>query len=264
MLTELLGKGGRICRQAMEGEQRCPLMVRPTSEDVVTGHLCQVLRVLDSKWWLPDLLNLALGTSRFQRQSHRRLKIVPWDNRPKYPRELLPWNEGSTQVDLTIRWENPPTTVYVEMKYGSDLSMKTAGHNGQYGFPPDQLIRNARVGLVECGWFGGDQLFEMPPRDFVLIFCSPASGHPLVRKYRNPDKLRAAIPHSDRLIGLPPSPFVGELSYDDIVGLLHRQREQFTRPERQLLDSFVDYLRFKLATLSTIPDSKQVNLPLSG
>jgi len=103
MLTELLGKGGRICRQAMEGEQRCPLMVRPTSEDVVTGHLCQVLRVLDSRWWLPDLLNVALGTSRFPRQSHRRLRIQPWDNRPRYPRELLPWNEGRLCPTVGIR-----------------------------------------------------------------------------------------------------------------------------------------------------------------
>jgi hypothetical protein len=33
---------------------------------------------------------------------------------------MLPWDEGSTQVDLTFQWDNPPTTVYVEMKYGSD------------------------------------------------------------------------------------------------------------------------------------------------
>jgi hypothetical protein len=66
---------------------------------------------------------------------------------------LLPWDEGSTQIDLTIQWENPPTTVYVEMKYGSDVSTKTAGDNGQHGYPSDQLIRNVRVGLMECGWF---------------------------------------------------------------------------------------------------------------
>jgi hypothetical protein len=51
-----------------------------------------------------------------------------------YPRELLPWNEGSTQIDLTIQWENQPTTIYVEMKYGSDVSERTAGDNGQHGF----------------------------------------------------------------------------------------------------------------------------------
>ncbi len=58
-------------------------------------------------------------------------------------------------------------------------------------------------------------------------------------------------------------PFVGELSYGDIVGLLLQQRERFTRPERQLLDSIVDYLKLKLATLPRIPDSKQTDLPFS-
>ena len=149
MLTELLGKGGRICRAALDQKQRCPLIVRPTSEDVITGHLCQVLRILNARWWLPDLLNLALGAQRFRRQVHRRLRISPWENRPRYPKELLPWREGSTQVDMTVRWENLQTTVYVEAKYGSDLSATTAGNNGHHGYPADQLIRNIRVGLAD-------------------------------------------------------------------------------------------------------------------
>jgi hypothetical protein len=148
MLTELLGKGGRVCPQALEGKQRCPLIVRPTSEDVVTGELCQLLRMLNSRWWLPDLLNTALGTDRFSRQFHRRLKIMPWENRPRYPRRLLPWDEGSTQVDMTMRWENPATTVYVEAKYGSSLSLSTSGHTAEHQYPADQLIRNIRVGLT--------------------------------------------------------------------------------------------------------------------
>ena len=63
MLTELLGKGGRICQAALEQKHRCPLIVRPTSEDVVTGHLGQVLRVLSSRWWMPALLALAVGVA---------------------------------------------------------------------------------------------------------------------------------------------------------------------------------------------------------
>ena len=206
MLTELHGKAGRLCRLVMEGKLRCPLIVRPTSEDVVTGHLCQVLRALNSRWWLSDLLNLALGAHRFPRQFHRNLRIEPWRNRPQYPRELLPWDEGSTQVDLTIRWDNPPTVVYVEMKYGSNLSMKTAGDDGQHGYPSDQLIRNVRVGLRECGWFGRGGLFRLEPRDFVAILCSPTKGHWLVERYRDPERLWAAIPHRERLTGLPRIP----------------------------------------------------------
>jgi hypothetical protein len=256
MLTELHGKGGRICRSALEGKQRCPLIIRPTSEDVITGNLCEALRTLNSRWWLPDLLNLALGVPRFRRQYHRSLNVEPWRNRPCYPRELLPWEEGSTQIDLTIQWENPPTTAYIEMKYGSDLSQKTAGDN-KHGFPSDQLIRNARVGLMECGWFQQGHLFRMPPRDYVLLLCWPKKGHPLVQRYRDAAELYRRIPHSDRLIGLPKAPFIGELSYMDIIQVLRRQRRYFTRPEKVMLDSLVDYLTFKIRTLPTNPPLKQ-------
>jgi hypothetical protein len=257
MLTELHGKAGRICQSALDGQLRCPLIVRPTSEDVVTGHLCQVLRALNSRWWLPDLLNLAVGSCRFHRQFHRNLKIEPWRNRPKYPRELLPWEEGSTQVDLTFQWDNPPTTAYMEMKYGSDLSMKTAGDNGQHGFPSDQLIRNVRVGLMECGWFRHGNWFYFEPRDFIAILCCPTKGHRLVERYCDPVRLKAAIPHSDRLTGLPRSPFIGELSYKDIVTVLRRQKCRFTRPERCLVDSLGEYLTFKAKSICGGADGSQ-------
>ena len=264
MLTELHGKGGRICPAALAGKQRCPLIIRPTSEDVITGNLCEVLRTLNSRWWLSDLLNLALGAHRFPRQFHRHLNIEPWRNRPCYPREFLPWDEGSTQIDLTIRWENPPTTVYVEMKYGSPVSEKTAGDNGRHGYPSDQLIRNTRVGLMECGWFQQGHLFRIPPRDYVLLLCWPNKGHPLVERYRDAGELRRWIPHSDRLIGLPATPFIGELSYRDVIQVFRRQRRWFARPERAMIDSLIDYLVFKTRTVPRIPPSRQTGISFSG
>ena len=260
MLTELHGKGGRICQPALEGTQRCPLIVRPTSEDVITGHLAMGMQILNPRWWLPDLLNVALGTQRFRRQVFRRLEIEPWKNYPKYPRSLLPWDEGSTQVDLTLTWENPPTTVFIEMKYGSDLSMNTSGSNSDHGFPADQLIRNIRVGLRACGWFRERPMFDLPTRDFVMIFCSPAKGHWLVKRYGDPDRLRSAIPHSDLLRGLPKSPMVGELSYGDIAHLLRRQR-RYTRAEQEIATSLADYLLFKARNLPTNDSGNQEELP---
>lgn len=126
MWTELNGKAGCLCQPAKEGKLRCPLIVRPTSEDVITGNLFQALHVLNPMWWLSDLLNQALNHQRFKRQVYRKLQINLWGNRPYFPRELLPWAEGSTQVDATLTWENPGTTVFFEMKYGAELSAKTA------------------------------------------------------------------------------------------------------------------------------------------
>jgi hypothetical protein len=75
-----------------------------------------------------------------------------------------------------ITWENPATTVFIEMKYGSPLSSKTANNNGSAGFPADQLVRNARIGLYENGWIEEDRLFHAPPRDFVLILLTPSTA----------------------------------------------------------------------------------------
>ncbi len=74
--------------------------------------------------------------------------------------------EGSTEVDIELRWENPPTTVYVECKYGSALSTRTNQNDGSKGFPGDQLVRNIRVGLYESGYYRSNALFESTPRDF--------------------------------------------------------------------------------------------------
>ena len=72
-------------------------------------------------------------------------------------------------------------------------------------------------------------------------------GH--VQRYRDPDGLRVAIPHSDRLIGLPRSPFVGELCYADIVSLLRRQSRWLSRAERLIIEDLKAYLEFKITTI---------------
>jgi hypothetical protein len=243
----MLGKGGRLCSQARQGEIRCPLIIRPTSEDVVTGHLAQTLRVLPAMWWLPDLLNVSLGATRFRRQHFRNLKIEPWQNRPCFPSDLLPWSEGSTQVDLTVTWENPPTTVLIEAKYLADLSESVSGDDGRSGFPSDQLIRNIRVGLLETGYYDrGKNLFSLPARELIVLVFSPRKHHPLVRRYRDPNALRKAIPHGEKIKRLPRSPFVGEFSFRDVISLLREQSRWFNRAEKTVANDLAEFLEFKL------------------
>jgi hypothetical protein len=257
MLTELYGKGGRVCKEARKGNIRCRLIVRPTSEDVITGHLAQAFRILNPRLFLPDILNQGLKAQRFRRQVFRGYQVEPWRNRPRYPRELLPWDEGSTQVDLTISFENPPTTVYIEAKYLADLSPNVA--NG----PSNQLIRNIRVGLLECGWFRHGDQAATPPRDFVLILLAPSKGNELVRYYQNPENVKTSIPHSEKLLGLPKTPFVGELTYSDLIRVLKRQRPRFTRPERQVVDHLIQYLEFKLARAGMVYEVPACKTPLA-
>ena len=257
MLTELGGKSGCICEPAKKGELRCPLIVRSTSEDVVTGNLFGTLKAINPRWWLPDLLNTALGAERFRRQVFRDFRIELWQKQRKYPRQHLKWDEGSTEVDVVITWENPATTVFIEMKYGSKLSSKTVNNNGFAGYPSDQLIRCARVGLRECGWFREDLLFHAQPRDFVLVLLTPSNFNPLVGRYRNHDLLRKAIPDGHRLEQLPRSPFIGELSYHGLVELLSRQRKWLNRTERTLVDGLNEYLTLKLTQLREVENPPQ-------
>lgn len=245
MLTELHGKGGRVCQPAREGKLHCPLIIRPTSEDVITGNIALVLKAINPRWWLPQLLNQALGAPRFRQQMFRRLRIELWQNQPPFPRELLPWDEGSTQVDMVITWENPPTTVYLEFKYQSDLSPSTAGGKAHSEFPSDQLIRNIRVGLWRCGWFDPPGLFVMPPRDFVMIVVGPGGAHPLVERYRDYKTLQQAIPKAEQILTWPRMPFVGWTNYAGVTAVLRRHQGRMNLAERVGVETLANYLGLK-------------------
>ena len=147
MLVELHGKAGTLCQPARLGQQHCPLIVRPTSEDNVTAHLVHALRTIAPRHWVSDFLNVALNCERFPRQYYRRFRIEPWVGKSPFPRHLIPWTEGGSEIDIQLSWENPPTTVFVECKYGSALSGRTNQNDGTHGYPSDQLVRNIRVGM---------------------------------------------------------------------------------------------------------------------
>ena len=246
MLTELGGKAGQLCGPAKAGQLRCPLMVRPNSEDVVSSHLWGTLELLPPHVWVAPLLNTAVGADRFRRQHYRNFRVRLWQRMTK-PGAELPWREGRTEVDVVLSWENPATTVFVEMKYGSELSAgvthrprakkgRTNGRNGSIGpkpigelldrltiprsegseadFPSDQLIRNARVGLTECGWMPGGLFTER--RDFALVYCSPSGHSPLVDRYQDVEQLLTSLPGGDRVTVHPVTPFVGSLSFEEV------------------------------------------------
>ena len=252
MLTELGGKGGRICQSARDGQLRCPLIVRPNSEDAVTGNLFGALEAINPRHWLPQLLNRGLGADRFRTQVFRQLKIELWQRQPVMPKHLVPWPEGATEVDVVVTWENPPTTVFIEMKYQSDLALTSSRHDGTNGFPADQLIRNLRVGLYRCGWYDEPRLFAKGKRDFVVLLMTPTGNHPLVGRYRNPATFRKSLPHGDLLTSLPRRPFVGHVTYADLIELLETRHRFLTWNERVLVERLTRYLAMKLNEIPAV------------
>ena len=75
-------------------------------------------------------------------------------------------------MDLTISFENPPTTIYFETKYLAELVPQY-----DQSAPSNQLIRNIRVGLLECGWFStGRTSVAARPTGFRLHPAVPRQG----------------------------------------------------------------------------------------
>ena len=256
MLVELNGKAGKVCEYARQGVLRCPLIVRPTSEDQITGEIFQTLRAINSRYWLSQLLNKAVGAHRFRQQVFRRLKIRLWERQPLFPRHLLPWNEGCSEIDAIVEFENPPTTIFIEMKFGAELSRATVGGRKQTEFPSDQLIRNIRIGLWRTGWIQEPSLFERTKRDLGIILISPNGGNELVRAYRDLGHLTQSLPCRDHLIGIPRTPFIGELSYQQIIDILRSVRKWVTWQERILIDDLCNYLVFKLRLVNDLGSKK--------
>ena len=245
MLVEIGRKSGCFCDLAEQGKLHCPLNVRATSEDVVTGELFGKLKLIDPRWWLAEFLNRSLGTNEYRQQVYRNLEINLWAKQPTYPSELLPWREGRTEVDVEIRWENPATTIFIEMKLGSDVSKTTSRTNGTEEYPSDQLIRNIRIGLHQSGWFRSGELFESSRRRFALILMSPKSGHLLVERYRDRSELLSSIPQSSELVHLPGSPIIGESSYRGIAEVLEKNSRFMSAIERKISNQLGEYLELK-------------------
>lgn len=268
MLVELRGKAGNVCEAAKQGQLRCPLIVRPTSEDAITGVLFQNLRAIQPRWWLPQMLNRALGTHHYRQQVFRNLSIKLWENQPHYPKHLLPWSEGSTQVDVVIRWENPATTVFLEAKFLSGLATTTSSNDGTGKYPNDQLIRNIRIGLWSTGCLQEKSLFTRQQRRFAMIVLAPQCGNALVAAYRDPDNVVSALPQFGLRLSLPPMPFVGELGYRGVIDVLRQNYGFMNRTEQRLVDDLTEYLDFKLtayATAKNVPSpSASRALPLSA
>ncbi len=250
------GKGGQVCSESKSGRIKCPLIVRPTSEDQITGEIFQLLRFIDPRHWVNAVLNEALEANRFNRYIFQKFAIELWANHPRFPRNLSLWPEGSTQVDAVIQWSSPRTVVFVEMKFGSPLSSRVSADDGQSGFPSDQLIRNIRVGLWQCGWFSRSSMLRKTPIDFIVLVVSPSQDQPLVEKYRDRDVVMGSIANSAELVGLPESPFVGSISFSQIAETLRRRIRYMDRIQGKIANDIAEYLTFKSKQLAIFTQSR--------
>lgn len=162
--VELNRKGGRICKHALAGEIHCPLIVRPTSEDVVTGNVFGMLQYVRPHLWLNQMLNEALSTNEFRQVWFKDFSLRLWERQPRYPPELLDFKEGHPEPDVVIEWENPPTTVWIEAKWRSPIARSSSNAEDN-----DQVTRDLRALMYYAGHVTTGRLIDPPVRRPILV-----------------------------------------------------------------------------------------------
>ncbi len=253
VLLELNGKAGRVCAQAQAGEIRCPLIVRSSSEDVLSGETFGHLRHIRPHLWLAPLIQVGLGAKTHSRVWYRNLSIRLWERQNRFPPELLKFREGNTEPDIIIEWENPPTTVWLEAKYTSGLAQGTT-HSDQN----DQVVRGIRTLLAATGHIQTKRLFQIPRRIPVWMALLNARPDPLVERYRDPRKLARSLRGIITPKHLPADPFIGTVTWNDIAEILEAHQAQMTAAERSVSKAISEYLRFKSSMVGELRTRRAV------
>lgn len=179
---ELEGGGrklGRVCDRSYRNGDNCPLVLRESSEDLLTANVFGVLRHLRPSLWLMPMLRTAFPQHQFG-NAPKNLRVALW-KKLSPPTDRLE-SEGSTEVDVHISFAD--TVVLVESKYRSALSATTA-----YDPERDQVIRLldvAYANVVDAQFF--------PRSPFVLVLGAWSNEPRLVTEYRTPSAVRRALP----------------------------------------------------------------------
>lgn len=249
--VELNGKGGRVCPQGQSGHIRCPLIVRSTSEDVLTGEVFGLLRHVRPHLWLTPLLNLGLGVQSHRQAWFKDLSVRLWERQDRFPPELLRFREGRTEPDIVIEYENPPTTIWIEAKYTSPLAERTSNSDDN-----DQVLRGIRTLLAATGHVSTDKLFSVPRRKPVWLALLAYKPEPLVDRYQNRQHLAECLKGMVKEDALPHQSFVGTVTWKDITQILLDRTTQMTPAERSISRTLATYIEHKMER------PKQVGLPV--
>lgn len=245
--VEMNGKAGRLCEPARKGELRCPLIVRPTSEDVIVGNVFGLLRHIRPHLWLNDLLNAALGVRLFRQVWFREFSMRLWERQAPVPSELLGFREGRNEPDVLIEWENPPTTVWIEAKWLSKIGSHSTHAEGN-----DQATRGIRTLLNLTGNISTHRLFSIPARRPVWLSIARRVDETEWRHLRQ--AIRDAA--NERTSGFAPGEntlLAGHVSWKGLAEQLLACKERCLPVEARVFQQISDYVAFKMTKAARDP-----------
>jgi len=239
-LLELSGKTGHVCPKGFTRTGPCPLILRATSEDLVTATVFGILKNLRPEKWLAPWLNEAFETTEFARVTFDDLAFQLWPSLKAPPG--LPHREGASKPDLMISFDS--TVVLIEAKYRSPLAANTSNGQG----------RNQFLRFLDClhHHHGGATLFAKRLYAMTLTTTVPE----IVNRYKDPGAVARDLTSFNCS---PPSAAaianavkVGSSTWDDLAGILAGQLEEFDDTEQAFALDVIVYLAHKLQALSAV------------
>ena len=227
--------GKKVCPPNYIRKSHCPLIVRSTSEDILTSSVFGILKNLDPTIWLTRFLGEAIKGRDFSNCSFANITFEFWKKyRPSINRK---YREGTSEIDLGIFYDD--TAVFIECKYLAPVNLKTT-HDSRR----DQVIRY--LDLAAYHYLNTAKEFH-----FVLITDTDRPPwiltryrytHNLLKGLTNPGLFKPTVDISYLL-----SKGIGWLSWRQLKSILETTREEFrTQVERKFVEDLIVYLDYKI------------------
>lgn len=243
--------GKKVCPPNYVRKSNCPLIVRGTSEDLLTSNVFGILKNLDPKIWLRRFLGEAIKGKDFSSHSFENLSFEFWKKyRPPANRK---YREGISEVDVTISYEG--RIIFIEAKYLAPLSLRTTHDRHR-----DQVIRYLDLAAYHY--------LNSPTGDgeeFYFILITDLDEVPwILTRYRSSRSILRGLTDlgffgsNKNEIGKLLSNSVGWLSWGRLREILNANREKFkTNAEKRFVDDLVLYLDYKIREAERIRNERK-------
>ena len=241
-------KAGHVCDASYRRGRNCPLILRQTSEDLITANVFGILRRMPPALWLRPLLNQAFRTKRFRTCSLTGLEVAFWQ--PVAPPAARANREGYSEADVLIRARD--FVLFIEAKYRAQLATRTTEDESR-----DQVIRLLDVAfeMAKAG-----QMFTRAP--YVLVLGATPTEPELVTRYRSATAVDEALATRHRY---PDHRAIAELlcqrlgyaSWQDLAAIIEAHLESASQTERALLGDVVEYIKLKMATVHMTSEARR-------
>jgi hypothetical protein len=230
--------GKKVCPPNYVRKYNCPLIVRTTSEDLLTANVFGILKNLDPKVWLRRFLGEAIKGKDFSRHTFENLSFEFWKRyRPPANRK---YKEGISEIDVTISYKDG--IIFIEAKYLAPVNLRTTSDPRR-----DQIIRYLDLAAYH--------FLNHPDavKEFYFILIMDTEKPPwILTRYRCNQNLIKGLTHpglfepsvdTGRLL----SKGIGWLTWTQLRKILEITRDQFrTQAERRFVDDLIVYLNYKI------------------